>query len=236
MDWFSFVAAGILIYITPVVLLSGTVYQIIKERQRCKNMPTNMGGDAPTQLPQPSTQRWTKFLVIALAVTGLGLFLGHTRIFGDVDLILRIFGEDKLNRAGNILGTGLGLFLLVAVGYLLIHRLISFHKEPVTPGALLPLLLVLLVVLLGNYLRLTKPFGLEDYRAYMASLVAFSPAFPEAMATSPFKWVLTSHVLTVNLLLICLPFSGLVSNVYNFVSGQRQRPALSAETPLHHPE
>ena len=81
------------------------------------------------------------------------------------------------------------------------------------PADYLLLLLILLLVLLGDHLRLTHPFELADYRAYMSSLLAFKPEYPPAIAESAAKWVLTSHVLTANMLLIYFPFSKLIHSV-----------------------
>ncbi|MCL2150350.1 MAG: respiratory nitrate reductase subunit gamma [Dehalococcoidia bacterium] len=203
MDWFSFLAAGIMPYVSVVIFLGGTLYRIVRRRH---TEPANQSSAG--HLPQASSASGKQVFIIILLVAVLGLFLGHTRIFGDAGLVINLFGEDGLNRIGNVLGTGLGIFLLLALGYLLIRCLISSHKD--TVFTLWPLLLVLLVVLLGNYLRLSKPFGLEDYRTYMASLVALHPTFPETIANSPARWALSCHVLSSSLLFIYLPFSPLI--------------------------
>ena len=55
-----------------------------------------------------------------------------------------------------------------------------------------------------------------EYREYIHSLLAFRPAFPEAIAESSTKWVLVSHVLTSNILFIYFPFSKLIHSVGTF--------------------
>ncbi len=224
MDWFSFFAAGVLVYIAVAVFLGGTVYQIIKWRTRAKSAvrqgmfpkPTGpkrflkLGWDSFLYPWVLDTDRWMWFFVIAMHLAGVGLFFGHTRIFGDAGFMLSIFGEDSLNRLGGILGTAIGIFLFIAFLYFLIRRLKSPYKELSVPADYLLLLLILLLILLGDHLRLTHPFELGDYRAYMSSLVHLSPSYPEAIAGSPARWVLTFHVLTASLLLIYFPFSKLI--------------------------
>jgi len=209
MDWFSFLVAGIMVYLSIAIFLGGTICRIIKWQRHHRNVITQ---------GLPNTKRLMQFFVIALHAIGLGLFLGHTRIFGDVSFALSMFGEDTLNLVGNILGTGLGLFLIIIIGYLLIRRLRSPRKEFAKYTDYFVLLLILLIILLGNYLRLTKPFGLEDYRDYMASLVALNPAFPVTIAASPARWILTGHVLAANLLLAYFPFSNLIPTICSFVN------------------
>lgn len=215
MDWFAYLAAGILVYVAVAIFLGGTIYQVIRWRRLSSSSHAQ---NHPVRHQRPEGGHWRQIFIVALHIIGLGLFLGHTRIFGDVGLMLNLLGADKLNTIGNILGTGLGLFFIVVIGYLLIRCLKPVTQEPraLTSGVLL--FLIMIIILLGNYLRLTKPFGLDDYRAYMASLVAFSPAFPEVMAASPARWLLTGHVFAANLLLIYFPFSGLIPAMCGFIS------------------
>jgi len=222
MDWFSLLAAGYMVYVALAIFLGGTVYRVIRWQKGPRHTdnqdhPNTSGSEYPVSPPQSLSRRGAQIIIIALHATGLGLFLGHTRIFGDVKLAINILGEDGLNNIGNILGTALGLFLLVALGYLLLRRLMASRKGYHASADYLLLLLVLFLALLGNYLRLTKPFGLYDYRAYVASLVALSPAFPEAIALSPARWLLTGHVLSANLMLIYFPFSTLIPTICSFI-------------------
>jgi len=223
MDWFTLLAAGYMVYVALIIFLGGTVYRVIGWLKVSRNtnnqdLPNTPGNKGPAFPLQSIAHRGAQFVIIALHVTGLGLFLGHTRIFGDVKLAITILGEDGLNNIGNILGTALGLFLLFVLGFLLLRRLKASRTGYRASADYLLLLLVILLALLGNYLRLTKPFGLEDYRAYVASLVALSPAFPEAIILSPTRWLLTGHVFTANLLLIYFPFSAIIPTICCFIS------------------
>ncbi len=222
MDRFSLLTIGIIAYVSVAIFLSGTIYRVVMWQQRSKRISAN---NVPTKTRENITliqwlgdSRMGQLLIIALLATALGLFLGHTRIFGDMSFVISIFGEDRLNHVGNILGTSLGLFLLAIVGYLLIRRLASGQKELSARSGYLPLLLILFLVLLGNYLRLVKPFGLEDYHAFAASLVVLDSAFPDAIAASPARWALISHVFMASLLFIYVPFSGFIPAVCDHIS------------------
>ena len=220
MNWISFTAAGIAVYLAIAILVCGVIFHLIncwRQRPRYVRASNATGNGGLLSLSWSEFSLGKKIFVIALLATSLGLFLGHTRIFGDLGLVLNLFGEENLDRIGHILGTGLGIFFFVAVGYLLLRRIASPRKEQSRPKDYLLLSLVLLLVLLGNYLRIIRPFGLEDYRAYMASLVAFSPAFPETIASSSWRWLLTGHVFTASLFFAYLPFSGFVPSIYDFV-------------------
>ena len=179
MDWISFFATGILVYAAVVFFFCGSFYKVV-QHLRSSSEP-RVGATAP------SLSLSGRFFVLSILVAVIGLLLGHTRLFGDVWFTLRIFGEDGLNLIGDMLGTFLGLFSLGAACFLFFYGMRSGRKSALN---LSPLLLIITLLALGNYLRLSKPFGLEDYRAYMASLTAFSPSFPESIAVSPSKWIL----------------------------------------------
>jgi nitrate reductase gamma subunit len=225
MDWFSYFAAGILVYVAVAVFVLGSIYKIVKW-MRCPKSPIKQGlfpkpanyggrllklGKDNFFFPQVlDTDRWMWFFVIGMHLAGIGLFMGHTRLFGDVGIAISLLGEEGMNALGAYLGSGIGIALFIAFSYFLIRRFKSPYKEMSTPEDYLLLVLILLLILLGDHLRFTHPFELGDYRAYMHSLLAFSPAFPEAIAESASRWVLTGHVMTASLLLIYFPFSKLV--------------------------
>jgi nitrate reductase gamma subunit len=230
MDAFSFFAAGILVYMAVAVFIVGTVVQFVRWQRRPASgirqgmFPKPRGLPRLLKLGKDSfvfpwvldTDRWMWFFVITMHAAGVGLFFGHTRLFGDPGFILSLVGEEGMNRLGGILGAGIGIFLFVAFTYFLIRRMKYPYKELSVPADYLLLLLILLLILLGNHLRLTHPFELADYRAYMSSLVAFSPDYPAGIAGSEAKWVLTFHVLTANMLLIYFPFSKLIHSVGSY--------------------
>jgi nitrate reductase gamma subunit len=60
----------------------------------------------------------------------------------------------------------------------------------------------------------------EDYREYFQSILRFKPEFNEALAQSQTKWVLSWHVLFVNLFVIYFPFSKLVHVIGAFFTNK----------------
>ena len=225
MDWFTFFAAGILVYIAVAVFIGGSIYQIVRWMRRPKSpirqgmfpQPANKGlrflklGKDNFLFPQVlDTDRWMWFFVIGMHLAGIGLFLGHTRLFGDVSIALSIFGEHRLEQLGGIIGGGIGIALLIAFTYFLIRRFKSPYKELSTPADYLLIVLILLLILFGDHLRFTHPFGIQEYREYMDSLLAFRPSYPAIILYSPSRWILTGHVMTACVLLIYFPFSKLI--------------------------
>ncbi len=227
MDAFSFFAAGILVYVAVAVFIFGTIIQIIRWQRRPASgirqgmFPKPRGFPRLLKLGKDSfifpwvldTDPWMWFFVITMHLAGIGLFLGHTRLFGDPDFVLRLVGEGTMNQLGGVLGAAIGIFLFIAFTYFLIRRTKYPYKELSVPADYLLLLLILLLVLLGDHLRLTKPFELSAYRDYAHNLLTFNIKYPSVIAFSPAKWVLTFHVLCANLLLIYFPFSKLIHSV-----------------------
>jgi nitrate reductase gamma subunit len=60
----------------------------------------------------------------------------------------------------------------------------------------------------------------EDYREYVQSLLVFRPSYPEAIANSSARLVLSLHVLAVNILVIYFPFSKLMHIVGTFAANK----------------
>jgi nitrate reductase gamma subunit len=227
MDWFSYIVAGILVYVAVVVFIGGSIFQVIRWRRSCKStikqgiFPKPRGAQRFLKLGWDSlvfpwvidTDAWMWFFVIGMHLAGLGLLFGHLRLFGDPGFLLNAVSENTLNNLGGTVGAAIGIFLFIAFIYFLIRRMKYPYKELSVPSDYLLLLLVLLLVLLGDHLRLTHAFEIETYRTYMASLVAFKPAYPPAIEFSADRWVLTFHVFTANLLLLYFPFSKLVHSL-----------------------
>jgi len=228
MDRFLLLAVGIFMYASVVVFFGGVVFRLMMWRKRSVHIgapdtPAETGREI-TLTKWPGGNREGRFLAVALFAAALGLFLGHTRILGDVSFVISVFGEDLLNYVGNILGTALGLFFLAVIVYLLIRRIVAGWHKPAAVVGCLPLLLVLLIVLLGNYLRLAKPFNLEEYRAFALSLLALDSVFPHTIMASPAGWILVGHVFAASLLFIYIPFSGFIPAVCSLISRRLRRP------------
>jgi len=230
MDWFSFIVAGVMVYVAVAVFIGGSVYRVVKwlrtpkspVRQGMFPRPTGaarflkLGKDSLVFPQVLETDRWMWFFVIGMHLAGIGLFFGHLRLLFEFTPLYNALGAGGMERLANLVGGGIGVALFVAFIYFLLRRFKSPYRELSIPEDYLLLLLILLIILLGDHLRFTSAFDLSTYRDYISSLLHFRPAFPTIIALSPDKWVLDGHVLTANLLLIYFPFSKLVHSIGGF--------------------
>ena len=76
--------------------------------------------------------------------------------------------------------------------------------------------LLIVLIALGDHLRFFAKFSVEDYRAYVQSLLVFKPSFPPVIAASGAKWCLVMQVFFVNLFVIYFPFSKLTHAIGTF--------------------
>ena len=95
MNWFSFIIAGVMVYVAVAVFLGGSIYRIAKWRRTPKS-PVRQGifpqpGSVPVRLlkmgkdslafPQVlDTDRWVWFFILGMHLAGIGLFIGHLRL------------------------------------------------------------------------------------------------------------------------------------------------------------
>jgi nitrate reductase gamma subunit len=231
MDWFSYLVAGILVYVAVAVFLLGTAYRIY-QWFRVARSSVKLG-----MFPRPKN-KWARgiklvkdsflypqvldvdatmwFFVLLLHIGGIGAFVGHLRLFNEFTPLANALGEEGMAQFALWTGGTVGIILLVSVTYLILRRFKSPYKDLSTPEDYLLLVLVLVILLFGNHLRFFGDVHVAEYREYIHSLLAFRPAFPEAIAESSTKWVLVSHVLTANLLFIYFPFSKLIHSIGTF--------------------
>ena len=231
MDWFSYLVAGILVYVAVAVFLFGTAFRIY-QWFRVTRSSVKLG-----LFPRPKSTLGRGFklvkdsffypqvrevdaamwiFVLLLHLGGIGAFVGQLRLFNEFTLIANALGDEGMAQFAMWTGGTVGIVLMVSVTYLILRRFKSPYKDLAIPEDYLLLILVLVILLLGNHLRFFGDIHVAEYREYIHSLLAFSPAFPEAIAESSTKWVLVSHVLTANLLFIYFPFSKLIHAVGTF--------------------
>ena len=113
--------------------------------------------------------------------------------------------------------------MIVTLTYYLFRRLTSPYKEISVPEDFILLFLLILVVVMGDHMRFIGKAHAADYRIYFQSLVAFKPAFPQALAGSSTKWAFDFHILFANLLIIYLPFTKLVHVIATFPANLARR-------------
>jgi nitrate reductase gamma subunit len=230
MDWFSFIVAGILVYVAVAVFILGSIYAVVKWLKTPRSpvrqgmFPRPAGAARFVKLGKDSlifpqvldTDRWMWFFVITMHLAGIGLFIGHLRLFFEFTPLYNALGAGGMETLANWVGGTIGIFLFIAFSYFLLRRFKSPYRELSVPEDYLLLLLILLVILLGEHLRLTQPFELSAYRDYMSSLLHFKPDFPTVIQFSTSKWLLDAHILTADLLLMYFPFSKLVHSIGGF--------------------
>jgi nitrate reductase gamma subunit len=220
-----------MVYIAVAVFIGGSIYRIVKWLRTPKS-PVRQG-----MFPQPGsaagrflkmgkdsflfpqaldTDRWMWFFVFGMHLAGIGLFVGHLRLIFEFTPIYNAVGPAVMENMASWVGGAIGIALFIAFTYFLLRRFKSPYRELSVPEDYLLLVLILLLVLLGDHLRLTQPFELSAYREYMSSLLHFKPDFPSVIALQPARWVLVGHIFTANLLLIYFPFSKLVHSIGGF--------------------
>ncbi len=231
MDWFSFIVAGVMVYIAVAVFIGGSIYRIVKWLRTPKSKVhqgmfpqpgsaagrfLKMGKDSLVFPQVLDNDRWMWFFVFGMHLAGIGLFFAHLRLLFEITPLYNALGAVGMERLANWAGGAIGISLFIAFTYFLLRRFKSPYRELSVPEDYLLLVLILMLVLLGDHLRLTQPFDITAYREYMSSLLHFNPSFPSVIALKASKWVLVGHIFTANLLLIYFPFSKLVHSIGGF--------------------
>lgn len=164
-------------------------------------------------------------LWLALALFHLGLIalaLGHLELIRDFPLLQSI-------PHGIFLGKGLvGLTMLLCLISFLCRRMVSPTKELSVPEDYLLLVLLLFTVLFGAQMDWARTWfgysgmGVDEYRAYLSSLIAFRPEI-EGVTASGHSFMLAGHVFFANLLLMAFPFTKLMHAIFTFAMNKFRR-------------
>jgi nitrate reductase gamma subunit len=232
MDWFSYIFAGVLVYIAAAVFILGLIWQFVKWRRVAKSpiklgmFPKPAGAARGAKLlkdtfffPQVlQTDKTIWFFAGAFHLAGLMMFVGHLRLIREFTPILNWLGVEGMNQFAFLTGGGFGIILTVALIYYLFRRFLSPYKDLSVPEDYFLVILILLIVTMGNHLRFFGDVHVTDYREYVMSLLAFKPAFNTAIAASAIKWSLTVHVMLASVLLIYFPFSKLTHSIGAFAA------------------
>jgi nitrate reductase gamma subunit len=145
---------------------------------------------------------------------------GHFRLVKEFTFVSNVIGIDNLNTLGAVGGGTVGITMLIALVYYLFRRFASPYKDISVPEDFLLILLLLGIAGLGVHMRFFGTVHTEDYREYFQSIMRFKPAFNKALAQSQTRWVLSWHVLFVNLFVIYFPFSKLVHVIGTFFTNK----------------
>jgi nitrate reductase gamma subunit len=238
MDWFSYLVAGIMVYVTIVIFVLGMTYRIYQWLQAPKtriktgvfpkpsSAAARWGQVAIDSFTFPQAMKadrtiWAFTILFHFAL--LGAFVGHLRLIQEFTPLLRMLGPKGMDQFALWSGGVMGILLMVTLPYYLFRRLYSPYKEISVPEDFMLLFLLIIIVFMGNHMRFLGKIHVTDYRAYLQSLIAFRPFFPKALAESSTKWALVVHVLFANLLFIYLPFSKLIHMIATFPANLTRR-------------
>ena len=239
MDWFSYLVAGIMVYVAVAIFIVGMAYQIYhwlrgpKTRIKTGVFPkphtavTRWGEVALDSFAFPQVitidrTMWVFTILFHFAL--LGAFVGHLRLIHEITPLFNFLGGTQgMDQFAFWSGSLMGVILIVALIYYLLRRQFSPYKEISVPEDFILLFLFILVVVMGDYMRFLGKVHTIDYRVYLQSLIALRPTFPEALAQSSTKWALVLHVLFANLIFIYFPFSKLVHLIATFPANLARR-------------
>lgn len=230
MDPFSFIVA-LLTYIAVTVFFSGMIYKIVIWI-KTPRMQIHLG-----MFPKPKNgflrflkllkdsfifpqaievDRWIWIFAILFHLSLLIVLIGHFRLIREFTFVSNAIGSEKMNMLGAVGGGTMGIIMIFALAYYLLRRFASPYKEISVPEDFILIILLAAIVGLGNHMRFFGNISTEEYRSYFQSILHLRPAFSEVLAASRTRWVLSWHVLTVNIFVIYFPFSKLVHVIGTF--------------------
>ncbi len=215
MDTFEFLIGGVLPYVVVPVFVIGMGCRIwvwIKSPQPGK-MTLFPAGDSTLRgvlaetLFFPSLFKgdrvlwsfsWLFHATLAL------VFLGHIRVFtGIIDSVLLALGmtQEGIDYMSNTSG-GIAGIILLATGLLLFIRRLALPRVRQISGVpdFLATLLLIAIIVSGDWIRFSGHFDLEQTRIWALSLLRFSPVIPESS-------MFLLHLMLAQLLIVYIPFS-----------------------------
>jgi len=131
------------------------------------------------------------------------IFFGHLRVVRDFPRVWQTLemGEARVDTMSAVLGGGAGIIILIAVLFLLLRRLVLTRVQDISsPADYLILILLIAVILTGDYIRFFTDFNLKETHTYFASLLTFHPQLPQSS-------FFLLHFFLGQILLMCVPFS-----------------------------
>jgi len=150
-------------------------------------------------------------------------------IIGHLELI-REFGVFQIIEHEVFLGRGfIGLILSVCVLYFLFRRFRSPVRELSVPEDYYLLVLLFLTVFFGSQMDWARQWyeygnlSVEDYKAYLSSLVYLRPELSSEVTESGHSFMLVLHVFFANLFLMFFPFSQLMHSFLSLPMNKLRR-------------
>lgn len=233
MDWFSYLASGLGVYVALAVFTFGMAWRIW-EWSRTPKTAVRLG-----LFPKPKSGfgRFGKLMkdtfiapqsiaiaagimiaAFAFHISAFAAFIGHLRLVHEFDFLVAILGQEGMNRFAAWSGGIAGIVMLVAVLYWFARRTYGPYRKLSTPEDFFVLALLLGIVIMGDHMRFVGELHADTYQAWFASLMAFNPSFPPELAESSTRYALNWHMVFVNVFLIYFPFSKMTHAIGAFAT------------------
>jgi nitrate reductase gamma subunit len=238
MDWFSYLVAGIMVYVAVAVFFLGMGYQVYQWLNAPKSAVRTGYFPKPGSLPAkwlktgedsflfPQVIRFDRgmwFFTLLFHFGLLGAFIGHLRLLQEFTPLVQALGAKGMDRFALWSGGIMGVLLWIGLIYYILRRVVHPYRKLSLPEDYFLLFLLFLAVLFGNQMRFLGDVHTADYRAYFQSLLSLKPAFPPALVSSSSRWAMDFHILFANLTLIFFPFSKLVHVIATFPANLAKR-------------
>jgi nitrate reductase gamma subunit len=158
----------------------------------------------------PTVRKHNPLLWVFLTLFHICFFLliiGHIELIAKIDAFQAIAHEIFLGKGF------IGLILAIALLFFLFRRFVSPNRDLSVPEDYYLLILLFLTVIFGSEMDWARRWygyseiTVQDYRAYLLSLLILKPVLPEAITGSGHSFMLVLHVFFANLFLIFFPFS-----------------------------
>ena len=224
MDFVTLLVGGLLPYVAIAVFIVAMIYRLYIWKK--------LAAPSMTLFPAPADEKTNKQNVLKEAlffrslfggdralwafawvfhVVLLLIFLGHLRVFTNVDSILMASGmsDESIQAMSAGVGGAAGVVILVATVLLLARRLALPRVREITgPADYLALLLIGAIIITGNMMRFgAEHFDLTLTRQYFAGLGTFNNVLDAAALKNNLFVV---HMCLALLLILCMPFSKLL--------------------------
>jgi nitrate reductase gamma subunit len=208
-----------MVYAAFAVFFVGTVVRLVKMFQGPAH-PTTLQ-IFPEKRPKwlwalhdtfllPTVRRHKPVLWVFLMffhISFLLLIIGHLELIAEFSIFQIIQHEV-------FLGQGfIGVILCVSLLFFLFRRFVSPNRELSVPEDYYLLILLFLTVLFGSQMDWARRWyeygdlSVEDYRAYLSSLLYLRPELSSNLTLSGHSFMLVLHVFFANLFLMFFPFS-----------------------------
>lgn len=227
METLTFFTLVPMVYLAVGVFAAGTLWRVVRVLRRPRQPASSP--IYPTRSPSwpaavadallmPSVARHNPVLWTVLMLFHLGLvllFLGHLELVATIP-VLQVVPHAIFLGKGSV-----GLVMLLCLLFFISRRMVSPTKELSVPEDYLLLLLLFVTVLFGAQMDWARNWygyatmGVEDYRAYLWSLVTLHPTV-DAVTGSGHTFMLVLHVFCANLLLMVFPFTKLMHAIFTF--------------------